>query len=99
MTNEQLREEWFEEESSNDTPVLKILVGNGPFAYRHADMNDICSLLSQAKKEAVEEREYKIIDKIKYHFNGFGGRLFFTEEQLISLIRSHSKDEIINKDK
>jgi hypothetical protein len=36
--------------------------------------------------EAVKEERGRIIDVIKYHFNGFGGTLGFTQDEVISLV-------------
>lgn len=46
--------EFFEEKPSNDTNVIKITTGNGPFAYRHACKGDIKTFLDTQITKAYQ---------------------------------------------
>lgn len=48
-------EELFEEEPSSDDPCLKIKIGNGPFADRHAKICDVKNLLNDTHSYLIAE--------------------------------------------
>lgn len=51
----------------------------------------LLAVLAQKNKEidlAVSKERERAIDKIKHHFNGYGGSLGFTKNELINLINT-----------
>jgi hypothetical protein len=56
---------FFEEEPNNDSYVLKTNTGNGPFADRHTNTNDIKNFLYNAIQEGYE-LGIKDVEKLEY---------------------------------
>ena len=62
--------------------------------YRELGLEDFEQIRSfiESEIELAKEEEYrKMVDKVRYRFNGYGGALGFTEGELLDLILNNNE--------